>query len=85
MSADFLAFEMTSYTIGAVTAVGLTSCLQFSHDYWASKMDVQSVRFTDVEVHGAVWSNRIYVQHSANGYVNAPHKMASWINQNLGV
>ena len=75
MPADFSAFEATSYILGASTAVGLTSQLQFGPEHPASKEEEQSVHFTTVDNQGAVWSNHIFMEQTADGEVNVTHEV----------
>ena len=62
MPADFAAYEMTSYTTSASTAVGLTTQLQFGPKCPLSTEEKQTVQFLTVENQGAVWSNVTYVR-----------------------
>ena len=62
MPADFAAYEMTSYTTSASTAVGLTTQLQFGPKCPLSTEEKQTVQFLTVENRGAVWSNVTYVR-----------------------
>ena len=75
MPADFSAYEMTSYTIGASVAVGLTARLQFGPERPLSTKEKQTVHFTTVENHGAVWSNQVYVMQTPNGKANIIHEV----------
>ena len=49
MPADFVAYEMTSYTTSASTAMGLTSRLQFGPEWPLSTEKKQTVHFLTVE------------------------------------
>ena len=49
MPADFVAYEMTSYTTSASTAVGLTAQLQFGPERPLSIKEKQTVQFLTVE------------------------------------
>ena len=49
MPADFVAYEMTSYTTSASTAVGLTSRMQFGPERPLSTKEKQTVHFLTVE------------------------------------
>ena len=75
MPADFAAYEMTSYTTSASTAVGLTSRLQFSPEHPLSTEEKQTVHFLTVENRGAVWSNVTYVRQTAEGEANIIHEV----------
>ena len=67
MPADFVAYEMTSYTTSTSTAVGLTAQLQFGPEYPLSTEEKQMVHFTTVENCGAAWSNQTYVKQTVEG------------------
>ena len=75
MPADFTAYEMTSYTTSASTAVGLTTRLQFGPKCPLSTEEKQTVQFLTVENRGAVWSNQTYVRQTAEGEVNIIHEV----------
>ena len=75
MPADFLAFEATSYTIGALTAVGLTARLQFGPEYEPTCEERHSVHFTTVNNCSAVWSNRVFVEQIPDDETNVTHKV----------
>ena len=49
MPGDFAAYEMTSYTTSASTAVGLTSWLEFGPKHPLSTKEKQTVHFLTVE------------------------------------
>ena len=75
MPADFMAYEMTSYTTSASTAVGLTFRLQFGPEHPLSTEEKQTVHFLTVENRGAVWSNVTYVKQTAEGEANVIHEV----------
>ena len=75
MPADFAAYEMTSYTTSASTAVGLTTQLQFGPEHPLSIEEKQTVHFLTVENRGAVWSNQTYVRQTAEGEANVIHEV----------
>ena len=75
MPADFAAYEMTSYTTSASTAMGLTSWLQFGPECPLSTEEKQTVHFLTVENRGAVWSNVTYVKQTAEGEANVIHEV----------
>ena len=75
MPADFAAYEMTSYTTSASTAMGLTSQLQFGPECPLSTEEKQTVHFLTVENWGAVWSNVTYVKQTAEGEANIIHEV----------
>ena len=75
MPADFAAYEMTSYTTSASTAMGLTSWLQFGPEHPLSTEEKQTVHFLTVENRGAVWSNVTYVKQTAEGEANVIHEV----------
>ena len=75
MPADFVAYEMTSYTTSASTAVGLTARLQFGPERPLSTEEKQTVQFLTVENRGAVWSNVTYVRQTAEGEANVIHEV----------
>ena len=75
MPADFVAYEMTSYTTSASTAVGLTARLQFGSEHPLSIKEKQTVQFLTVENGGAVWSNQTYVRQTAEGEANITHEV----------
>ena len=75
MLADFMAYEMTSYTTSASMAVGLTAWLQFGPERPLSTEEKQTVHFLTVENQGAVWSNVTYVKQAAEGEANMIHEV----------
>ena len=75
MPADFVAYEMTSYTTSASMAVGLTARLQFGSEHPLSTEEKQTVHFLTVENRGAVWSNVTYVRQTAEGEANVIHEV----------
>ena len=75
MPADFVAYEMTSYTTSASMAVGLTARLQFGPKHPLSTEEKQTVQFLTVEHRGTVWSNQTYVRQTAEGKVNVIHEV----------
>ena len=75
MPADFTAYEMTSYTTSASTAVDLTAWLQFGPECPLSIEEKQTVQFLTVENRGAVWSNQTYVRQTAEGEANVTHEV----------
>ena len=75
MPADFVAYEMTSYTTSASTAVGLITQLQFGPKCPLSAEEKQTVQFLTVENQGAVWSNVTYVRQTAKGEANIIHEV----------
>ena len=75
MPADFVAYEMTSYTTSASTAVDLTAWLQFGPECPLSTEEKQTVHFLTVENQGAVWSNVTYVRQTAEGEANVIHEV----------
>ena len=75
MPADFVAYEMTSYTTSASTAVGLTAQLQFGPKHPLSTEEKQTVQFLTVENQGVVWSNQTYVRQTAEGEANITHEV----------
>ena len=75
MPADFVAYEMTSYTTSASTAVGLTAWLRFGPKCPLSTKEKQTVQFLTVENRGAVWSNVTYVRQTAEGEANVIHEV----------
>ena len=64
MPADFAAYEMTSYTTSASTAMGLTCRMQFAPECPLSTEEKHTVHFLTVENRGAVWSNVTYVKQT---------------------
>ena len=72
---DFVAYEMTSYTTSASTAVGLTAWLQFGPECPLSIEEKQTVQFLTVENRGAVWSSQTYVRQRAEGEANVTHEV----------
>ena len=75
MPADFVAYEMTSYTTSASKAVGLTARLQFGPECPLCTEEKQTVQFLTVENRGAVWSNVTYVRQTAEGEANVIHEV----------
>ena len=75
MPADFVAYEMTSYTTSTSMAVGLTVQLQFGPECPLSTEDRQMVQFLTVENRGTVWSNQTYVRQTAEGEANIIHEV----------
>ena len=75
MPVGFAAYEMTSFTTSASTAVGLTSQLQFGSECPLSTKEKQTGNFLTVENRGAVWSNVTYVKQTSEGEANVIHEV----------
>ena len=75
MPVDFSAYEMTSYTVGASVAVGLTAQLQFGPKRPLTTEEKQTVHFTTVQNCSALWSNQVYVKQTTDGETNIVHEV----------